>query len=141
MATIRRFEDLECWKKARELDKEVYAVSSVGKFARDFEIKNQINAASGSVMDNIAEGFDRGGRNEFLNFLSYAKGSTGEVKSQLYRALDRGYIEQQTFERIYEVADSAANLIGKMMQYLNKSNYGGQKFKDRTEPQTPNSKP
>ena len=85
MATIQRFEDLEAWQKARELAKQVYVISNTGKLSKDFDLKNQINRSCGSVMDNIAEGFGRGSRNEFTNFLSIAKGSSDETKSQLYR--------------------------------------------------------
>lgn len=133
MATIRRFEDVAAWQKARELAKLVYQVSSQGKFAKDFELKNQINAACGSVMDNIAEGFGRGGRNEFVNFLSIAKGSCCEVKSQLYRVFDKEYFEKDTFENLYQLADDTNKLINGLMEYLNNSNISGQKFKNRTE--------
>ena len=138
MATIQRFEDLEAWQKARELAKEVYKSSAQGKFAKDFDLRNQINRSCGSVMDNIAEGFGRGGRNEFANFLSIAKGSADETKSQLYRALDKGYMSQQDFEKLYSLAVECGNKVGGLIQYLNKSNYTGPKFKGRT---TPNKKP
>lgn len=140
MATIKKFEDLDCWRKARELSKEIYKVTCVGKFARDFKLRDQINAAAGSSMDNISEGFERGGRNEFVNFLGFSKGSAGEVKSQLYRALDREYISQAEFEKLYLLADDTSKLVGGLMEYLNKSMVQGQKFKERTK-QTGNSKP
>ncbi len=90
MATIQRFEDLDIWKMARTLAEEVHELyTNHDVFSKDYRLKNQINGSSGSVMDNIAEGFERGGNNEFVNFLSIAKGSLGEVKSQLYRAYDR----------------------------------------------------
>ncbi len=133
MATIRRFEDVTAWQKARELAKLVYQASSQGKFAKDFELKNQINSACGSIMDNIAEGFGRGGRNEFVNFLSIAKGSCTEAKSQLYKALDKEYIEKVTFENLYQLADETNKLINGLMEYLNNSKISGQKFKNRTE--------
>ncbi len=132
MATIKRFEDLDVWKKARELSQEVYKVSTQGKFSRDFELRNQINASSGSAMDNIAEGFDRGGRNEFVNFLSMAKGSCGEVKSQLYRASDREYITGNDFQRIYNLANETGKIINGLIGYLNKSKVSGTKFKNRS---------
>ncbi len=102
MPTISRFEDLEIWKLARQQANEIYLLYSKGDFAKDFELKNQINAASGSVMDNISEGFERAGYKEFINFLLIAKGSNGEVKSQLYRALDRGYIDNEKFNLLTE---------------------------------------
>ena len=132
MATIRQFEDLEAWKKARSLAQEVWKASNDGRFAKDYKLKDQISAASGSVMDNIAEGFDRGSRLEFLNFLSIAKGSAGEVKSQLYRALDRGYINSDKFDELYLLAEEISKMIGSFMDYLNKSNLKGTKFKGRT---------
>src|SRR3954471_20147899 len=100
MATIKRFEDIEAWKLARELAKEVFKLTLIGRYSKDFKLKDQINSAAGSAMDNIAEGFGRGSRNEFVNFLSIAGGSLTEVKSQLYRALDREYISQQDFDRL-----------------------------------------
>jgi len=103
MATITKFEDLEVWQLARELANEIFETYTASEeFSRDFKLKDQINGSSGSIMDNIAEGFERSGRNEFINFLTYSKGSTGEVKSQLYRALDRKYISPEQFSRLYQ---------------------------------------
>src|ERR1043165_7006866 len=89
MATITRFEELEIWKLAREQSKEIYLLTRVTNFSKDFELKNQINASAGSAMDNIAEGFDRFTNKEFSQFLVISKGSNSEVRSQLYRAFDR----------------------------------------------------
>jgi four helix bundle protein len=143
MATIKRFEDIEAWQLARQLAKEVFKQTITGKFSKDFKLKDQINSAAGSAMDNIAEGFGRGSRNEFVNFLSIASGSLTEVKSQLYRALDRDYISQQDFDKLSQIADNASNKTGNLIQYLNRSIYSGQKFKERTnnKPQTTNNKP
>jgi len=133
MATIRRFEDLEAWKKSRLLSQEVWKITCAGTFSRDYKLKDQINAASGSVMDNIAEGFGRGGRLEFVNFLSIAKGSVDETKSQLYRALDKEHISKEKFESIYSVADEAGRAIHGLIEYLNSSLVKGNKFKDRAK--------
>jgi four helix bundle protein len=121
MATIRRFEDLEAWKKSRLLAQEVWKASNNGTFARDYKLKDQINGASGSAMDNIAEGFGRGGRLEFVNFLSIAKGSNDEVKSQLYRTLDKEHITNEKFEDLYVLADEAGRAIHGLIDYLNSS--------------------
>jgi len=134
MATVDRFEDLECWKRARELTREVYAGTRAGEFARDFALRDQIRQASVAVMSNIAEGFDRGGNKEFRQFLSIAKGSAAEVKSQLYVALDAEYIDDVAFSRIRQLADESGQLIGGMMRYLRTSDIRGAKYK---EPGTP----
>ena len=132
MPTIKRFEDLEMWKKSRVLCSEIYEIINSDKFSKDYKLKDQINGSSGSVMDNIAEGFDRGSRLEFLNFLSFAKGSAGEVKSQLYRALDRNYVAVEKFDELYFLTEEISKMINSFTNYLNKSNIKGQKFKDRT---------
>jgi four helix bundle protein len=132
MATIKHFEDLEIWQLARELALEIFKTySNSSLFLRDYKLKEQINAASGSVMDNIAEGFERSGRKEFINFLSIGKGSCGEVKSQLYRALDRKYITQEQFCLLYGKSELLAQKMGAFINYLNASLHKGTKFKDR----------
>lgn len=132
MATIKRFEDLELWVEARVLANKIFVISEQGKFQKDFRFKDQIRSASGSIMDNIAEGFERSSRLEFIQFLGIAKGSCGEVKSQLYRALDQTYINQGDFDALYEMGEKLAAGIAGFIQYLNKSPYKGQKFKDRS---------
>ncbi|MBS1794052.1 MAG: four helix bundle protein [Acidobacteria bacterium] len=129
MATIERFEDLEAWKIARELTKEVYRVSKNDSFFRDYGLRDQICRASVSVMSNIAEGFERDGNKEFVNFLSIAKGSSGEVRSQLYVALDQDYISENEFNLIYNKAAQNSRLISGLIKYLNQSNVKGIKFK------------
>ena len=131
MATIKKFEDVEAWVKARSISKDVFILSKKGDFAKDFRFRDQINSSSGSIMDNIAEGFDRGGKAEFVNFLSYSKGSCGELKAQLYRALDREYINNDSFNDLYNRTDEVGKMIGGLMTYLNESELKGQKFKNR----------
>jgi four helix bundle protein len=118
---ITRFEDIEGWQLARVLAQEVYKVTRSGSFARDFSLCDQINRASGSAMDNIAEGFDGGSNKEFVRFLSYAQRSCSEVQSQLYRALDRSHINQEQFNALYEHAAHARSKIGGLIRYLKKS--------------------
>ena len=98
MTTIKRFEDINVWKEARELCKLVFTLTCKEQFSHDFKFIGQIRGSSGSIMDNIAEGFERGGNKEFIQFLFIAKGSCGELKSQLYRALDNCYIESSEFD-------------------------------------------
>lgn len=124
MAKIERFEDIEAWQKAKELTSAVYAVSNEGPFSRDFGLRDQIRRAAVSVMSNIAEGFERGGDVEFRRFLAIAKGSAGEVKAQLYVALDAGMIDQATFDSLYKKAAETGNLVGGFMRYLTKGRNG-----------------
>lgn len=124
MARIEKFEDIEAWKKARELAKGIYAISNEGLFARDFGLRDQIRSAAVSVMSNIAEGFERGGDVEFRRFLAIAKGSAGEVKAQLYVALDAGLIEQAKFDSLYRKAAETGNLVGGFMRYLSRGSAG-----------------
>lgn len=131
MATITRFEEMAIWQEARILSLKIFQLTNQELFSKEFRFRDQIKAAAGSVMDNIAEGFERSSRLEFINFLSYAKGSCGEVKSQLYRALDQNYISQETFEELLKNNDSLASSISGFIIYLNKSDHKGQKFKDR----------
>ena len=98
MATIKTFEDIESWKIAREICTVIGKHIDEGKFKKNFRLIDQMEGSSGSIMDNIAEGFERGTRAEFIQFLGFAKGSAGEFRSQLYRALDRNYITQKEFQ-------------------------------------------
>lgn len=115
---IERFEDIEAWQVARELCRAVYGVISKGELGKSFALKDQIDRSSGSVMDNISEGFDCGTDPEFIRFLQYAQRSCSEVKSQLYRALDRKFIDQDEFDSIHELADKACRKIGALIKYL-----------------------
>ncbi len=100
MASIKRFEDIESWQLARKLTQEIYTISKQNGFEKDFGLQNQTRRASVSILSNIAEGFERNGNKEFLQFLSVAKGSAGEVRAQLYVALDQNYIDRQTFNSL-----------------------------------------
>ena len=131
MNKIERFEDIIAWQKARVLTKEIYASTRIGQFARDYGLKDQIQRASVSTMANIAEGFERGGDREFIQFLSNSKGSCGEVKSHLYVALDQGYVPQISFDQLYGKADEISRLVSGFMTYLQQSQVGGHKFKGR----------
>jgi len=131
MATIKKFEDIEAWQKARVLNKEIYKIATETELSKDFRFRNQVNAACGSIMDNIAEGFERGGKLEFINFLTIAKGSCAEVRSQLYRIFDRRYIDEAKFNELYKLAEEIGNMIGGLINYLNTSEIKGRKFKDR----------
>ena len=129
MATFHRFEDIDAWQKARELTRVVYAASGSGSFSKDFALRDQIRRAVISVMSNIAEGFERGGNKEFLQFLSTAKGSAGEVRAQLYVALDQQYLTQDTFEHLSDLAVQTSRMLSGLMTYLQKSGFKGSKFK------------
>ena len=129
MTTVRGFETLDAWRMARKLANEIYASSSSGAFARDFALRDQIRDAAVSVISNIAEGFERGGNAEFVQFLSIAKGSVGEVKSQAYIALDQGYIDLGKFEQLQTLASDVGKKLGGLMAYLRKSGMKGSKYK------------
>ena len=125
---ISKFEDLEIWSDARELCRTVFKITSVNPFNNDFRFRDQIRSASGSVMDNIAEGFDRGGNKEFNQFLSISKGSCGEVRSQTYRAFDFEYITETQYLDLLEKTDKISRKISNFMQYLKTSEMKGNKF-------------
>lgn len=102
MAKIERFEDLEIWQISRDICKEIWDIIQTTSLQQDYKLREQINGSSGSIMDNISEGFERDGNREFINFLSIAKASCGETRSQLYRCLDRNHIDEVTFKRILD---------------------------------------
>ena len=129
MATFQRIEDIEAWQKARGLTNDVYRLTLAGEFARDFPLRDQIRRACISVMSNIAEGFERNGRGEFLQFLSVAKGSVGEVKAQLYIAFDQGYVDKETFEGLIAVCNQVGRMIGGLIEYLRQSKINGAKYR------------
>jgi len=129
MATWKRFEDIEAWQMAREFCKDVWRIINYDGLSKDFKLRDQINASSGSVMDNIAEGFERDGNKEFIYFLSISKGSIGESRSQLYRIADREYITEEEFQDLKSKAEKISGKIKNLMTYLGKSDLKGNKFK------------
>ena len=112
MSGVRRLEDLVAWQKARELNREIYTVTRTTAFSRDFSLINQVRSAAASIMSNIAEGFERGGSAEFHQYLVVAKASCGEVRSQLYLALDVGYLGEKEFRQLHEMAENVGRIIG-----------------------------
>ena len=124
------FEDLKIWQEARELSKEIYVISRLPEFSKDYRFVGQITSAAGSIMDNIAEGFERDGNKEFLQFLSIAKGSCGELRSQLYRAYDAGYINEEKFETLVNNIKLLSASIFHFMKNLKSSDMVGKKYKE-----------
>jgi four helix bundle protein len=131
MATIQKFEDLKLWQKARTLSEKVYAHTFYDPIHSDFRFKDQIRGSVGSIMDNIAEGFERGSKLEFINALTTAKGEAGELKSQLYRGLDNHYFSANDIEELYSLSDEITKMITGLINYLNRTTFKGQKYKDR----------
>jgi four helix bundle protein len=129
MSTISNFEDLEIWQMARQQALEIYQLYIQELFSKDWELKNQINAASGSVMDNIAEGFERSGNKEFSNFLLISKGSNGEVRSQLHKAYDRKYLTIEKFEELRLKCLTLSKKITSFIKYLKESDQKGFRYK------------
>jgi four helix bundle protein len=125
----KSFEDLIAWQKARVLVRKVHEVSAKGLFYRDRSLRNQICRASVSVMSNVAEGFEREGDKEFVQFLSQAKASCGEVRSQLFVALDLGYVNEVEFNALRNLALETSRVIAGLIGYLKQSEYKGSKFK------------
>ena len=119
MASVQKFEELEVWQEARQLVKAIYCTTQEGNFAKDFGLRDQIQRAAVSVMSNIAEGFERSGNKEFSYFLYLAKGSAGEVRSQLYIASDLGYLEKPTFEKLNQSALCVSRQLSGFIKYLN----------------------
>lgn len=124
MAGVERFEDLVAWQRARELTRAVYLTTQQGAFAKDFGLSGQIQRAAVSIMSNIAEGFERHRPAEFHQFLSTAKASCAEVRSQLYVALDVGYLDQPTFDRLLALGNEVARLIGGLRRTTEQSRNG-----------------
>ena len=122
MSKIQKFEEIRAWQSAREVVSRIYKISQGEKFRRDYSLGDQIKRASISIMSNIAEGFSRQSRKEFIQFLFIAKGSAAEVQSQLYIALDQGYISEEQFREIYEKVEETAKLLSKFITYLKSLN-------------------
>lgn len=127
MATVQAFEELEVWQKARELVKNIYEISNRGAFAKDFGLRDQVRRAAVSILANIAEGFERGGTGEFVQFLAVAKGSAGELRAHLYVAFDQGYIDEGAFEQLRTASRVLSRMVSGLMAYLQKSGYRGSK--------------
>jgi four helix bundle protein len=128
MPTINKFEDIKAWKKSREVDKQIFKLSSKGEFRTDYDLRSQIRRSSGSMMDNIAEGFGRGGNREFIQFLGISKGSANEVQSQLYRVLDREYCTEDEFQTLYEQVSEVIRMTDSLIGYLTQTEIKGRKF-------------
>ena len=126
MSEIKQFEDLDVWQKARDLTRLIYELSSIGDFTKDFALRDQIRRASVSILSNISEGFERGNNKEFIRFLSYAKGSCGELRAQLYVAFDQKYFDNKVFKNISDKALDLSRMISGFMKYLQNS-----PFKDK----------
>ena len=131
MATIQKFEDLEIWQKGRLISQKTYPLTFIQPIKEDFRFKDQLRGSVGSIMDNIAEGFERGSKLEFINSLTISKGEVGEFKSQLYCGLDNKYFSDEIFTELFALADELTKMITSFISYLNKSAIKGQKFKNR----------
>lgn len=126
--TVENLEDLEVWQLSRTISKKIYSATKKEPFSKDFRFRDQIRASSGSVMDNIAEGFGRGGTKELLNFLSIARGSNEEVRSQIYRAYDFEYIDGSQFDDLMSFANSISRMLSSWINYLKKTDIKGNKY-------------
>ena len=129
MTTWKSFEDIEVWQLAREFCNDVYRIIQYNGLSTDYRLKDQINGSSGSIMDNIAEGFERDGTKEFIQFLSISKASSGESRSQLYRIYDRKYISETEFMELKQKTLNISGKISNLIKYLKQSGYRGTKYK------------
>ncbi|AQG79717.1 four helix bundle protein [Spirosoma montaniterrae] len=133
MPTVNQFEDLQAWQKARTLSKAIHQATRDKAFQDDYDLRRQIRRAGGSVMDNIAEGFGRGSRGDFVQFLGIARGSLTEVKSQLYRSLDNGCFDRLVFDELYTQASEVGRMIDGLLLYLNNSSNKGRRYSKGAE--------
>ena len=131
MGAVKKFTDLEVWQLSNELEKKVFSIIQTTSLSKDFALKDQINKSVGSIPDNIAEGFGRGGRLEFIQFLSIARASTSELQSQLIRSLNRNHISKELYEELFELTDKTGAKIGAFIKYLNSSEKTGIMFQNR----------
>lgn len=130
MAKIQQFEDLEVWKLARDLAKNIYRITSRGKCATDFSLRDQMRRAAVSILSNIAEGFERSGDKEFIQFLALAKGSSGELRAPLYIASDQQYISPNEFQATRQKTLDVSRMLSGLMKYLRQSDLRGSKYKN-----------
>ena len=131
MATFERTEDIDAWKKARALTRQIYQATRQPTTAKDFRLVGQVTAASTSIMSNVAEGFERGGNKEFIQFLWVAKGSAGEVRSLLYVMLDQQYLSTQQFDMLLNLTLEISRMLTGLINYLKNSDFKGRKYADR----------
>jgi four helix bundle protein len=127
--SVRRFEDLVVWQKARVLTNEIYKITKKPEFSKDLGLKDQIQRASVSIMSNIAEGFERGSKEEFIQFLYISRGSCGEVRTQLYVAKDQNYITEEEFQKLQNLAAEVSRLIYHLIESVKTEGFRGQKYK------------
>ena len=131
MGEISKIEDLRIWQNARTISRMIYAITRREEFVKDFRFVQQIRAAAGSIMDNIAEGFGRGGNKEFLQFLSIARGSSQELLSQIYRAYDAQYINEEEFTDCRQLINNTSVMIHNLMEQIKKSDIKGVKYNSK----------
>jgi four helix bundle protein len=130
MASFKKFEDMQVWQSARHLNQKIFLLIRGSRLSTDYKLREQMNGSAGSIMDNIAEGFGRAGNKEFIHFLEIALGSTCELQSQLYRARDRDYLEEEGFKELYTIADEIKYKIVSLIRYLKSSSFRGVRYKD-----------
>ena len=129
---IESFEDLEVWQCARQLTADIYQLTSKPPIARDFVFKNQLRKSALPILSNIAEGFERDGNREFVQLLSIAKGSSGELRAQLIAAFDQRYFERSSFIKIQDQVDHISRMLSNLSKYLTRSEMRGRKFQEKT---------
>lgn len=133
MATYTNFEDLEVWKLSREYCNEIYEIIETTPLKNNWKLRDQIDGASGSIMHNIAEGFERGGTKEFIQFLGFSKGSCGETRSQLYKIFDRGFIDENKLKYLVTKSQQISKQINGFIKYLKQTDIKGYKFEEDQE--------